>query len=101
MPDSNLVVVEKRQIIDMEALDLITRLKKIWMSLLILYIPEEEMPDIHAISEVDFILDQIEISIQIVSSYVDPNATQSYSPERAPQLDSKSADKSAKEAVLI
>ncbi|KAI3641440.1 hypothetical protein MIR68_000570 [Amoeboaphelidium protococcarum] len=61
----------KRQVIDMEALDMIGRLKRIWKSLMVLYIEDDHLPDISAISEVNFILDQIEISIQIVGSHVD------------------------------
>ena len=70
-PPERQVIIEKKQVFDMEALDMITRLKKIWKDLLVLYLPEDKMPDIQAISEVDFILDQIEISVQIVSSHVD------------------------------
>jgi hypothetical protein len=55
----------------MEALDLIGRFKRIWRELMAIYVEEGDLPDVTPITEVDFILDQIDISVQILSSYIE------------------------------
>jgi hypothetical protein len=64
-------LVVKRDPVDMEALNLLGRLKRIWKDLMVLYIENKEIPNIAPISDLDFVLDQIDISVQILSSYVD------------------------------
>ena len=63
---------DREQRVDVGALDLIRRLKCIWRDLMVMYMRPKDIPDMSAITtDVDFILEQIEISVQTLAGYVD------------------------------
>ena len=67
VPEQNTTVEVQGGIADQEAVNVLGRLKKIWNDLMILYIETNDMPDITRVKDLEFVLDQIDISVLAVS----------------------------------
>jgi hypothetical protein len=78
IPELKKVIAEKKQILDLEALDLLGRLKRIWHNLALIYITDKPLPEIAFIKDINFILDQIDISVDIVGTVVEMSKSKSH-----------------------